>query len=154
MPGGEKLTRKRELALAALLSEASIQAAAAKVGVTERTLRSWLAQPAFAAAFKDRCRAVLDTATSALRGATEGAVECLRRNLTCGKAAAEIRAAVGILDHALKTVELLDLMKRLDALGDALERGSSGRTPPLNGSIGGPDPMRNNGHVAEPETPP
>src|SRR5262245_58038729 len=89
MPGGEQLSRKQDLALAALLTEPTINDAAAKVGVAARTLRNWLRDPAFAAAFKDRCRAVLDTATSALSGATEGAVECLRRNLTCGKAAAE-----------------------------------------------------------------
>jgi hypothetical protein len=114
--------------------------------VTPRTLRNWLDLPAFAAAFKERCKGILETATSALSGATEGAVEALRRNLTCGKAAAEIRAAVGILDHAFKATELLDLMKRLEEL----ER----RGTPPNGSITGPDTMRDNGHVAEPETTP
>src|SRR5262245_38137876 len=116
MPGGEQLSRKQDLALAALLTEPTINDAAAKVGVNPRTLRNWLDQPAFAAAFKERCKRILETATSALSGATEGAVEALRRNLTCGKAAAEIRAACGILDHAFKATELLDLIKRLDEL--------------------------------------
>jgi hypothetical protein len=132
MPGGEQLSRKRELALSALLVEPTIVGAAQKVGVTEKTLRNWLSQPDFAAEFKARCKGVLDSATSLLSGATESAVECLRRNLECGKAAAEIRAAIGILDHALKTVELLDLMKRLDALEEAIKRG---QTLPLNRRI-------------------
>jgi hypothetical protein len=76
----------------------------------------WLDQPDFAAAFKDRCRHILDIATAALSGATEGAVATLRRNLDCGKPAAEIQAARGILDHAAKTIELLALMQRLDEL--------------------------------------
>ena len=147
MPGGEQMSRKQELAIAALLVEPTIEQAAAKIGVTERTLRNWLREPGFAANFKDRCRLVLDTATSMLSGATEGAVETLRRSLTCGNVAAEIRAAVGILDHALKAAELLDIIKRLDAV----ERG---RTAPLNGTIARPDIMRDNGHATKPETTP
>ncbi len=116
MPGGSKLPRKMEVALAALLTEPTIAGAATKSGLGERTLRVWLKTPMFAAAFKDRCRAVLDATTSALSAATADAVQTLRRNLTCGNAAAEIRAAAAILDHAYKAAELLDVAKRLEEL--------------------------------------
>ena len=50
---GSKLPRKFEQALAALLSESSVARAAAKVGVSEKTLRNWLKQPDFVAAYRD-----------------------------------------------------------------------------------------------------
>ena len=121
MPGGQQ-TRKRELALAALLTEATVEAAAQKAQVGTRTLKGWLAEPDFNAEYKARCRMVLDLATSTLAGATEGAVACLRRNMECGKASAEIRAAVAILTHAIQAAELSDVVKRLDELERALER--------------------------------
>jgi hypothetical protein len=145
MPGGEQLSRKQDLAIAALLTEPTINAAAQKVGVTTRTLRNWLAEPDFAAEFKERCRIVLDTATSMLSGATESAVECLRRNLECGKAAAEIRAAIGILTHAFQAAELADVVERLDEL----ERRLESRLTPSNGSTAGVESLRN-GNEHEP----
>jgi hypothetical protein len=116
MPGGSKLPRKMEVALAALLSESTIAAAATKAGLGERTLRVWLKTPIFAAAFKDRCRAVLDNATSILSAATSDAVATLCRNLNCGIPAVEIRAAAAILDHAFKAAELMDVVKRVEEL--------------------------------------
>lgn len=113
---GEQLSRKQDLAIAALITEPTILAAAAKVGVSERTVRLWLEQPNFLAAFKAQCKHILDVATASLSGATEGAVATLRRNLNCGKASDENRAAIGILEHMAKTTELLDLMKRIDEL--------------------------------------
>jgi hypothetical protein len=103
-----------ELALAALLTEPTIAAAAKKSGLGERTLRAWLKTPIFGAAFKDRCRAILDAATSALSAAMPDAVECLRRNLTCGNPAVEIRAAAAILGHGVRAAELMGVVKRLD----------------------------------------
>jgi hypothetical protein len=105
-----------ELALAALVVEPTIAAAAKKIGVAERTLRGWLKTPAFAASYRECCRAVLDASTSSLAAATADAVETLRRNLACGNPAAEIRAAAAILEHAYKAAELMDLMKRLESL--------------------------------------
>lgn len=49
---GEKLTPKQEEAIMALLSEATIGAAAAKVGVSEVTLGRWLKLSEFAAEYK------------------------------------------------------------------------------------------------------
>ena len=49
---GERLSRKQEQAVAALLEHATIRAAAAAVPVHERTLRQWMRAPAFAAALK------------------------------------------------------------------------------------------------------
>jgi hypothetical protein len=42
--------------------------------------------------------------------------ETLERNLTCGHPGSEIRAALGILDNAVKAVELMDVVERVDQL--------------------------------------
>jgi hypothetical protein len=47
---GEKLTRKQEQAIAAMLSEANVEQAAAKAGVSYATLRRRLSWPPAAAA--------------------------------------------------------------------------------------------------------
>ena len=58
-------------------------------------------------------------AVGRLQEATSEAVNTLKDNLSCGKPAVEVRAALGILEHAVKAVELYDLEERLAALEDA-----------------------------------
>ena len=48
---GEKLTRKQEQAVAALLEQPTVLRAATAAGVSERTLRLWLKDPGFKAAY-------------------------------------------------------------------------------------------------------
>ena len=49
---GEKLSRLKEQALAALIGSGTLREAAHKIGVSRQTLGSWLKVPEFAAAFK------------------------------------------------------------------------------------------------------
>src|SRR5262245_51915165 len=121
MPGGRKSNRKREEALAALLSTTSIEKAAQKAGLSERTLHNWLADPEFLGAYRDARRQVVEGAVTRLQKAAGAAVRCLKRNLTCGNAGAEIRAALGILDHAVKAVEVMDLAQQLAELKREIE---------------------------------
>jgi hypothetical protein len=127
MGHGEKRTRKQELAIAALLVEATVEAAAAKAGVCYRTLKGWLADLDFRAAYREARRAVVEGAVGRLQHATGKAVETLTRNLDCGNAAAENRAAVAILELALKGVELQDVLARLDELERRLPRPAAGK---------------------------
>lgn len=118
---GEKLSRKREAAITALLTCATIGKAAEVAGVSERTLRSWLQQPEFRAAYRTARRQVVEAAVAHLQRASGAAVRTLRRNLSCGKSAVEVRAALGILEQSMKGVELIDLEERMAAL-EAAER--------------------------------
>ncbi len=43
-------------------------------------------------------------------------METLRRNLDCGNASVEVRAALGVLDQTLKVKEFLELEERMQAL--------------------------------------
>ncbi|HET8998938.1 MAG TPA: RNB domain-containing ribonuclease [bacterium] len=90
---GEKLTRKQEQAIAALLAEPTLGSAARRCGVSETTLWRWLQDEEFQAAYKNARRSAVDAATTCLQQAATEAVACLRRALTCGQVAAEVRAA-------------------------------------------------------------
>jgi hypothetical protein len=118
---GEKLTRKKEAAIAALLSEPTVAAAAQKAAVAESTLRRWLTLPDFQAAYSAERRSLLERTASRLLSASTHAVNALIKNLVCGIPAAEIRAALGILDQASKSVELLDLSAQLAELREKME---------------------------------
>jgi hypothetical protein len=125
MPGGQKLPRTQEKAIAALLSEATIQHAAARAKVSERSLRYWLTQPAFAAAYREARRQVVEHAVTLLQRTTGVAVATLARNLNCGKASVEVAAASAILTHALGAVELFELAGRVAELEEKLAGGMS-----------------------------
>jgi hypothetical protein len=115
-PSNDPLTAPQARFLAALLTEPTIQAAAAHAGCPLRTAHRWLATPAFQEAYRAAQREWIRQATGQLQQATSQAVETLRRNLACGQPTAEIRAALAILDQAFKATELQDLAARLEAL--------------------------------------
>jgi transposase len=118
---GEKLTRKHEQAIAALLSTPSIPEAAKVVGIGEATLWRWLQLPDFSAAYRAARRQVVERAVAELQAAASEAVETLKRNLTCGKPEAENRAAQIILEQAVKGIELVDLQERVERLASLLD---------------------------------
>jgi hypothetical protein len=60
---------RREAAIEALLTCATIKDAAVKVGFTDRTLRSWLKEPEFLAQYRAARRQVFDAALGRLQGA-------------------------------------------------------------------------------------
>ena len=113
---GERLSRKQELAIAALLGQPTIEEAAQTVGVNEKTLRTWLKLPTFHAEFRAARRRIVEGAITRLQQLTLGAVLALHRNLTSGNPAVEIRAAHIILDQSTKAIELDDVLQRIDEL--------------------------------------
>ena len=111
-----KQSRKRELAIGALLDSSSIAAAAQKVQVSEKTLRTWLKDPGFAAAYRAARQLIVEHAVGLLQRATGSAVAALHRNLSCGRPGAEIAAANHLLEKSLQAVEQFDVLTRLEAL--------------------------------------
>jgi hypothetical protein len=111
---GKKLTRKQEQAIATLRAEPTLGSPARRCGVSETTLWRWLQEEEdFQAAYKAARRSVVNAATTSLQQAATEAIACLRRALTCGQVAAEVRAAGVILEHVFGTVDRLDLEERL-----------------------------------------
>jgi hypothetical protein len=105
---GEKLSRRQNAAIAALLAEPTIGAAAGKAKVGERTLRRWMMLPAFSREYTAARDAALDSAVKLLQVDATEAVEVLleiARDKT-KPAAARVSASATILTTAMKATEL------------------------------------------------
>ena len=113
---GAKSARKREQAIAALMSCGSIPKAAKQVGVSEDTLDNWLKDPAFAEEYRAARQRVVEEAIGLLQMATTAAATTLMRNLKCGVASVEVRAALGIFDLVLKATAIEEQEERLAEL--------------------------------------
>ncbi len=113
---GEKFTRNKEQAVMALLTQPTVDAAAAAAGVSSATLWRWRKLPEFQAQYHEVRRRTLEEAMLRLQQAANQAVETLVRNLTCGQPSVEVRTAFGVLDQVLKTHELMDQEEGIDIL--------------------------------------
>lgn len=113
---GEKLSRKTEQAIVALLAHPTIPEAAKSCGMSETTLWRWLQREDFQKQYREAQNKVFDGALGSLQGAMTEAVDCLRRNLNCGLPSAEVQAAKAILDFTMKARELLDITERVKEL--------------------------------------
>jgi hypothetical protein len=96
------LTDRQRRALAALLTARTAQDAASQAGVGERTLRRWLNRPSFRVAYTEASRQRLSEAVGQLRAASAEAVNVLRAALDDQHTGHRIRAAIGLLDTAVK----------------------------------------------------
>ncbi len=115
--------RKKEAAVAALLSCRTLAQAAAKVGIGERTLRAWLKDDLeFRSAYAAARRQLLEHSLSRLQSVTGRAVTVLSRMLNGADPKLALRAALGVLDKATRGAETLDVLARLEALETAAKR--------------------------------
>ena len=80
----------------------------------------WMQKPKFQAEYRCARRQVVEHALSQLQAITSEAVDTLRRNITCGTATAEIRAAQIIIEQAIKGIELTELQDRIEQLESKL----------------------------------
>jgi AcrR family transcriptional regulator len=127
---GEKLTRKAEQAIAALLEHPTIDEAARACGVSKRSLWRWLQREDFQKRYRASQRAVVDSAITRLQAATLRAVETLERNLNCGNFFAENAAAQAILTHSFKAIEVRELQQQIDEIKTLLASRASGKHEP------------------------
>ena len=117
---GGALSAAQEKAIHALLSCVTVEAAAKKAGVSDRTLHRWLRDPGFRPAYLAARRQVMEQAVGTLQRASLGAVEALVRNLKCGVPTVEVSAARVILEAGLKGLEALEFEDRLAAVEESL----------------------------------
>lgn len=117
---GQKLTRKKEKAIGALLSETTIIDAAAVAGVSESTLRRWLKLPEFLSEYRTARRQVVEQAIAQLQQASGIAVESLISSVQSKSEYLRVKAALAILDHSYKGVEVLDFSQRIEDLESRL----------------------------------
>src|SRR5919107_1371502 len=74
---GQKRERLEDRALAALLSEPTIEAAAKRADVAESTLLRWLQEPAFKARYRAARRSIVESAVGRLQTVATKAIEAL-----------------------------------------------------------------------------
>lgn len=120
---GEKRSRQRERAIAALLIAPTIEEAAKIVGVAESTLRRWHDDPGFAAAYRKERNRLVDAAIATMQAVMAEAVAELRTLLKSGPPAQRIQAARTIIDRAIHGVERDDFLERLEALEELVSQG-------------------------------
>jgi hypothetical protein len=114
----EKLGRKKEDAIAALLTQRNTEEAArvAKVGV--RTLYRWQKDPEFDAAFRAARRAAFGQTTARLQQGSSAAATVLMKLMLDPNtpASTRVRAADTIISHAGKAIEIEDIEARVAEL--------------------------------------
>jgi hypothetical protein len=121
---GEKYGRKKEQAIAALLSNRSVEQAAKAVGVGVTTLRRWMRNPEFKAEYLQARREGLAQATARLQQSSGPAASTLLRLMVdqAMPPAIRLRAADYVLKHGVKSLEDDDLEVRLAQLEKAGRR--------------------------------
>jgi DNA mismatch repair ATPase MutS len=121
------LTPKQHKALAALLSEPTVTAAAANVGIGERTLHTWLHEPTFADAYTALRHEAVGLAVGRLQRATgiavDALVDVLDTESTPAPAAVRVSAAKVIIEYAIRFRELDELESRIAQLEQAAPHG-------------------------------
>src|ERR1700689_2073349 len=107
---GAKFGRKKEEAIAALLTQRNIEEAAKSIGIAPNTLLNWMKQPEFLTAYRQ--------ASARLQQGTSAAATTLLKTLIDANtpASVKVRAAEAIFNHAAKAIEIEDIDARVSEL--------------------------------------
>src|SRR5258706_11523916 len=120
---GAKFTRKKEEAIAALLTQRNLEEAARAIGIGTQTLLRWLKIPEFVKEYRKARREVVHQSVARLQHATGAAATIVLKLMTDPNvpAAVRLRAAECVFDRAFKGVELEDIEVRVAALEGAAQ---------------------------------
>ncbi len=127
-PGG-KFGRKKEEAIAALLTQRNIEEAAKVAGIGANTLLRWLKVPEFQKAYREARRAAFSQSIARLQQGTSAAATTLIKLLLDPNTPASVRARVAdsIFAHASKAIEIEDIEARVSELERAAETAKPSR---------------------------
>jgi hypothetical protein len=115
---GSKFGRKKEEAIAALLTQRNIEEAARSIGVAPNTLLKWQKLPEFETAYREARKAAYRQAVARLQQGTSAAATTLLKTLIDPDTppSVKVRAAEVIFNHAAKAIEIEDIEARVAAL--------------------------------------
>jgi hypothetical protein len=121
---GTKFGRKKEEAVAALLSHRTLDEAARAVGIAPNTLIRWQQEPDFDKAHRKARRAAFGQCTARLQQASSAAVSAVLKIMVDSNAptSTRLRAADIVLAHTAKAIEIEDIEARVSELERAAER--------------------------------
>jgi hypothetical protein len=125
---GTKFGRKKEEAIAALLTQRNIEEAARAAGIAPKTLLAWMKLPEFAKAYLEARRAAHGQSIARLQQAASAAVTTLLKVMVdpAAPASTKVRAADSVLDHSAKSIELEEVEARvaeLERIAEVSKRG-------------------------------
>lgn len=114
--------RKREIVIEALLSEATLEAAARRSKISSRTIRRWLRDEDFVAQYRQARRQLFDSAVGRLVALTEQAIRRLSEILHDEHATtSSVLAACRIVLERAFAAQQIDLEERLEQIERELE---------------------------------
>ena len=115
---GTQFARKKDEAIAALLTQRNIDEAAKAVGIAPNTLLKWMKEPEFDTAYREARRLAFRQSVSRLQQASGAAVSTLLKIMVDATAphSTRVRAADSVLDHAAKAIEIEDIEARVSEL--------------------------------------
>src|ERR1700674_83633 len=124
---GSKFTRKKEEAIAALLTQRNVEEAAHAAGIGTQTLLRWLKVPEFQAAYREARWEAVCQAVARMQQATGAAGLTILKLMTDPNvpAAVRLRAAECVFDMAVKGIETEDIEARVAELERAAEASNS-----------------------------
>src|SRR5215469_3237753 len=101
---GSKFGRKKEEAIAALLTNRNLEEAAKATGIATNTLLRWMKEPEFKTAYLDARRSAFGQSIARLQQATSAAAATLMKIMVdpAAPASTRVRAADSIFNHAAK----------------------------------------------------
>jgi hypothetical protein len=125
---GSKWGRKMETAVAALLTQRTVEDAARTAGISVSTLLRWQKIPEFGEAYREARRAAISQSNARLQQASSAAVSVVLKMMLDPNIppACRLRAAETVLSHGVHGMEREDIEVRVAALEAA--------TPTLNSS--------------------
>jgi hypothetical protein len=115
---GTKFGRKKEEAIAALLTARNIEEAAKSVGIAPNTLLNWMKVPEFQAAYREARRTAYSQAVAKLQQGTTAAATTLLKVMLdqSTPASVKVRAAECVMTHSAKAIEIEDIEARVSEL--------------------------------------
>jgi hypothetical protein len=133
---GSKFGRKKEEAIAALLSQKNIEDAARTATIGTNTLLRRLQVPEFQDAYRKARREAVQQAVARMQQATGAAAITILKLMTDAgvRAAVRLRAAECVFDQAIKGVELEDVEARVSELERLTRESKSGTDEMMSSS--------------------
>ena len=115
---GTKFGRKKEEAIAALLTQRNIEEAAKAICIAPNTLLNWMKDAEFDASYREARRTAFRQSVARLQQASSAAVTTLLKVMVdpATPASTKVRAADSVLDHSAKAIELEDIEARVAEL--------------------------------------
>ena len=125
---GAKFSRKMEEAVAAVLSQRNLDEAARVAGVGVATLMRWQKLPEFQDALRRARREALSQTIGRLQQGSSAAATTLLKVMVDQNtpASTKVRAADSVMNHALRAMELGEVLERLTKLERAANLENSG----------------------------